>query len=337
MAAGVQPMRKRKLLAIIGVLFGSPICAEYLQAYLSFTGDAAWLLFGLVFFAPLYGGAALLIREAAVRSGRGWVGILLMAAAFGIVMPGVIDLAMCGEQRSDIPYWNDLRLPTLIPARGFGAFPMTSWVLGHVVMSIGTPLALLDGLVPSLRRQPLLRWWGDRVLALLFAAFAWIIHKDGVAQDLRLCAQRGSGGIRYGDRGGAYPDRVQPDRPPSITTPAELDTRMEPLLRGRVGRVLGLRSVLALVDRLRGLVGDDRHGDGERAMARAFPGLGHGPSDCSGVRGAYRPHAHRFPDTSPGGSRTDRQVRAERRVSGAGNRHLCSGQEHHPTRGRPVM
>ena len=172
-------MRKKKLLAIVGVFFGSPICAEYLQAYLSFTGDAVWLLLSLFFFAPLYGAAALLIREAAVRSGRGWVGILLMAGAFGILMPGVIDLAMCGEQRSDIPYWNDIRLPTLIPALGLSAYTMSTWVLGHVVMSIGTPLALLDGLAPSLRGQPFLRWWGILLLAVLFAAFAWFVHQDG--------------------------------------------------------------------------------------------------------------------------------------------------------------
>jgi hypothetical protein len=149
------------------------------QAYLSFTGDAAWLLFGLFFFAPLYGGAALLIREAAVRGGRGWVGILLMAGAFGVLMPGVIDLAMCGEQRSDIPYWDDLRLPTLIPALGLSAYAMSTWVLRHVVMSIGTPLALLDGLAPSLRGKPLLRWGGILLLAVLFAAFAWFVHSDG--------------------------------------------------------------------------------------------------------------------------------------------------------------
>src|SRR5262249_45771991 len=172
-------MRGKKLLAILGVLFGSPICAEYLQAYLSFTGDAAWLLIGLLFFAPLYGGAALLIREAAVRSGRGWVGILLLAAAFGVLMPGVIDLAMLGKQRGDIPYWNDLRLPTLIPTLGLSAYPMTVWVLGHVGMSIGTPLALLDGLSPSLRGKPLLRWWSIVLLAVLFPVFAWFVHKDG--------------------------------------------------------------------------------------------------------------------------------------------------------------
>ncbi len=173
----VVAVQKRRLLCIAGILIGSPICAEFLQAYLSF--DAVSLPFMLVFFAPLYGGAALLIREAAVRTGRGWSGILFLAGAFGLLMPGVIDLAMWGEQRSDISYWSDLRLPTLIPALGWSANPMTGWVLGHVVMSIGTPLALLDGLVPSLRGQPLLRWWSIILLVILFVVVAIFVHVDG--------------------------------------------------------------------------------------------------------------------------------------------------------------
>lgn len=172
-------MRKKKLLAIVGILFGAPVCAEYLQAYLPFTGDAAWFFIGLLFFAPLYGGAALLIREAAVRTDRGWVGILLLAGAFGVLMPGLIDLAMLGEHRSDIPYWEDLRRPTLVPGLGLSVFPLSGWVLGHVVMSVGTPLALLGGLAPSLRGRPLLRWWGILLLSILFLLIALAVHMDG--------------------------------------------------------------------------------------------------------------------------------------------------------------
>jgi hypothetical protein len=172
-------MMKKKLFAILGVLFGAPICAEFLQAYLSATGDAAKMLFAWLFFAPFYGGAALLIREAAVRSGRGWIGLLLMAGAFGVLMPGIIDLSMFGEQHPDIPYWSDLRLPTLIPALGLAAYPVSAWVLGHVVMSVGVPLALLDGLAPALRGKPLLRWWGILLHGILFAACALLVHKDG--------------------------------------------------------------------------------------------------------------------------------------------------------------
>ena len=170
-----------KRLAVIGVFFGSPICGEYLQAYLPFTGNAVLLLVGLIVLAPLYGGAALLIREVAVRTGRGWRGIFLMAAAFGLLMPGVIDLAMWGEQRRDIAYWSELRLSTLVPSFGFSVFPMSSWVLGHVSMSICAPLAILEGLVPSLRGRPLLSWRGIAIVCVLLMISVGMIHSDARA------------------------------------------------------------------------------------------------------------------------------------------------------------
>src|SRR5699024_2238394 len=83
--------------ALLCVFLGAPLAAEYLQAYLPFTGDPWASLIGVAFFAPLYGGAALLIRELAVRCGLGWTGTLLLAAAFGLAMPGLVDLAMFGE------------------------------------------------------------------------------------------------------------------------------------------------------------------------------------------------------------------------------------------------
>jgi hypothetical protein len=40
---------------------------------------------------PLYGGGALLIREATRRTGRGWPTILLLGVAYGAVQAGLID------------------------------------------------------------------------------------------------------------------------------------------------------------------------------------------------------------------------------------------------------
>ena len=72
---------------MVALLLGAPVCAELLQAYLDITGDPCSRWCSLVFFfAPLYGGAAVLIREVAVRTGRGWPGRLLLAAAFGLLM-----------------------------------------------------------------------------------------------------------------------------------------------------------------------------------------------------------------------------------------------------------
>ncbi|MCE1180330.1 MAG: hypothetical protein LWW86_15055 [Micrococcales bacterium] len=151
----MKPLRTR-LLPIIGLMLGAPICAEYLQAYLPDTGDIAVMVFGLVILGPLYGGAALLIREIALRTGRGWPGILLLGAAFGLRMTGLVDGSMWQEHRPEVPYWDELRRGTLISGLGFAAFPVMSWVGGHMLFSIGAPLALLDALTPQHRGRPLL-------------------------------------------------------------------------------------------------------------------------------------------------------------------------------------
>lgn len=141
------PLRRR-ILPLLGVFLGAPVAAEYLQAYLPFTGELWASLFGIVFFAPLYGGAALLIREVAVRTDMGWPGTLLLAAAFGVAMTGIIDLSKFGEERPDVPYWAELREPTLIEPLGVSVAATLSWTAGHVMMSVGAPLALLYALAP---------------------------------------------------------------------------------------------------------------------------------------------------------------------------------------------
>jgi hypothetical protein len=162
------------------LLVAAPITAEYLQAYLPSTGHLLALLTGLLILAPLYGGAALLIREVAVRWGLGWTGILLLAAAFGLAMPGLVDLALFAEQRADIPYWNDMRQATLIGPLGISAHPTISWVCGHVLMSVGAPLALLDALAPRHRRRPLLGRPGIVVVSVLWVAAALLVRSDAV-------------------------------------------------------------------------------------------------------------------------------------------------------------
>ncbi|MGD7787711.1 hypothetical protein ACQCX2_05250 [Propionibacteriaceae bacterium Y1700] len=172
------PLRRRWAPAL-GLFLAAPICAEYLQAYLETTGNALALLAGLLVLAPLYGGAALLLREVAIRTRRGWPGIVLLAAAFGVLMPGIVDLALFGEHRADVGYWDDLRLPTLIEPWGISAFTTTTWVFGHVVMSISVPLALLDGLVPRIRGRSLLGPLGMIITGVLFVLAAIMVHLDG--------------------------------------------------------------------------------------------------------------------------------------------------------------
>lgn len=172
------PLRRR-LLPIAAVLLGAPITAEMLQAYLPLTGQLAQSLIAMVFLAPLYGGAALLIREVTVRAGQGWTCTLLLAAAFGLAMQGLIDLAMGGQENPAIPYWSSLRDPTLVPGLGVSVFPTMAWTTGHIMMSVGAPLALLHALAPAHRGKPLLGRLGIPAVLLAGTVIGIQVHIDG--------------------------------------------------------------------------------------------------------------------------------------------------------------
>lgn len=169
----------RRLLPITAVLLGAPITAELLQAYLPLTGQLAQSLVAMVFLAPLYGGAALLIREVTVRAGQGWTCTLLLAAAFGLAMQGLIDLSMGGQENPAIPYWSSLRDPTLIPGLGVSVFPTLAWTTGHIMMSVGAPLALLHALAPAHRGKPLLGRLGMSAVLLAGTVIGIQVHIDG--------------------------------------------------------------------------------------------------------------------------------------------------------------
>ncbi|GGM02750.1 MULTISPECIES: hypothetical protein [Micromonospora] len=169
---------RQRVLPVLAILFGAPVSAEFLQAYLPATGDAPEMLLSLLILAPLYGGAALLIREVAVRWGLGWTGVLLLAAAFGVAMPGLVDLSLFVEHNDDIAYWDELRQGTLVHGLGVAAFPAMSWVAGHVLMSVGAPLAVFHVLAPRHRGRPLLGPVGIVLIGLLSALVALLIRSD---------------------------------------------------------------------------------------------------------------------------------------------------------------
>jgi hypothetical protein len=168
--------RRTRFAGVVALLLGAPVCAELLQAYLDITGDAFEVAFAILFFAPLYGGAALLIREVAVRTGRGWPGRLLLAAAFGLLMTSVIDSSLFTPEVPDIDYWDDIMGSTVVG--GVSVYALTTWVLGHVLMSVGAPLAVVEGLLPKGQGRSWLGPFGIVVLASLGVAIAVFIHQD---------------------------------------------------------------------------------------------------------------------------------------------------------------
>ena len=106
--------------------------AEYLLGNLPITALSA-----LVLLVPLYGGGAVLIREAVRHTGRSWPSILMLALAYGVLEEGIATMSLFN------PNYVGLRLLDngYVPSLGIGV-PWTVLVLTlHVVWSVGVPIA----------------------------------------------------------------------------------------------------------------------------------------------------------------------------------------------------
>ncbi|MFF9869699.1 hypothetical protein ACF1G0_30615 [Streptomyces sp. NPDC013953] len=165
--APLTPLRRR-LGPVVGLLLLSPICAEYLIGYLEVMGRPVDLLIGLLLLAPLYGTAAVLIREALRRTGRGWPSTLLLSAAFGVIQAGLVDQSLFNPDFVDEPSWDLERLPTAIPALGISADHILDFVVGHVIWSFAAPIAVVESCAPRAAERPWLGRVGIGVMVVLY-------------------------------------------------------------------------------------------------------------------------------------------------------------------------
>jgi hypothetical protein len=160
-APDTRPTLWQRLWPVFTLFFLAPWVAEFLLGNISVTALPA-----MIVLAPLYGGGAILVREAARRAGRGWPTMLLLALAYGIVEEGFLCQTLFN------PNCYGLRLldEAYIPALGMGAW-WTLFVLTiHVVWSIAVPIALVESLVPADRAtRPWLGKVGLVVTTLLYA------------------------------------------------------------------------------------------------------------------------------------------------------------------------
>ncbi len=168
---------------VLGLVLLAPVCAEYLAAYTDSTGDVRELLLGMLFFVPLYGAPALLIREVARRFALGWTGILLMAMAFGLLQAGVVDQSLFSVSYLGIESWDISRRPTLIEPLGISAYMTLLFIGGHVIYSIGAPIALVEALRPARRHEPWLGTKGLVVTAMLYVAMSVLVLIDHLSTE----------------------------------------------------------------------------------------------------------------------------------------------------------
>ncbi len=165
-------------LQVAALLLLAPIGAEYLSAYDDSTGDLVALLFGLLFFVPLYGAPALIIREVARRAGLGWTGIILMAAAFGLLQAGVVDQSLFSENYRGIESWADSLRGSYITPLGISLYHAFHFIGGHMIFSICAPIVIAEALRPQSSREPWLGNAGLGITSVLYILISLVILTD---------------------------------------------------------------------------------------------------------------------------------------------------------------
>ncbi|MEU2680502.1 hypothetical protein ABZ638_26830 [Streptomyces sp. NPDC007107] len=173
----IPPLRRR-FGPILGLLLLSPICAEYLIGYLEVMGSPLDLLTGLLILAPLYGTAAVVIREVTRRTGRGWPSILLLSGAFGVIQAGLVDQSLFNPDFVDEPSWDLERLPTVIPVLGISLNHVLDFVAGHVIWSFAAPIAVIESCAPRVADRPWLGRAGMVVMAVLYGLAVLVIFRE---------------------------------------------------------------------------------------------------------------------------------------------------------------
>jgi len=123
--------------------------------------------FSLVLLGLMYGGGALLVREAVFRWKQGWLSMLLLGAAYGIAEEGLACKSFFD------PNWMDIGV---LGSYGHWAGVNWIWTLEltafHAVFSISASIILVTLLFPDKRDTP---WLSQRGLLLVGAGFAFII------------------------------------------------------------------------------------------------------------------------------------------------------------------
>jgi hypothetical protein len=131
----------------------APLVAEFASGNLPVI--YVWLL---VIYAPLYGGAAVVIRDVGRRSARPWPVIFTLGLAYGVAEESFISFSLFNRD------YADLRLLDFgwIPALGIGSWWTTFVVLLHAVWSICVPIVLVEALAGDLTDRA---WLTPRGLA----------------------------------------------------------------------------------------------------------------------------------------------------------------------------
>ena len=156
----MNPLR-RNLPAAVTLFLVSPFVAEYLLGDLPLK-----LLPALIVLAPAYGGAALLIRETARRTGRGWPTMLVLGMAYALIGEGLETQSLFNHDY--LKMHMHLLDHAYVPALGIGGWWTLFMLNLHTFWSMGVSIALVEAIFPAQAETPWLGWAGDTTVGLLF-------------------------------------------------------------------------------------------------------------------------------------------------------------------------
>ncbi len=143
----------------LGLVLLAPTVGEFLLGNVPISQYASVLV-----LAPLYGGGALLVREAARHLGRGWPTIVLFAAAYALVEEGPVDQMVFNPGYLGLHSFAGY---AQIPGLGISG-TLVLWSLAlHTVWSICVPIALVE----ALDATPTEPWLGPVGLVLTGCVF----------------------------------------------------------------------------------------------------------------------------------------------------------------------
>jgi len=151
----------KRLIPPVALFFLAPAIAELLS------GSAPPVEFfrpiGFAVLTILYGGGAILVREITIRWKKGWVSLLVLGAAYGIVEEGLMVKSFFD------PNWTDLGI-----LGTYGRWAGVNWVwsieltIYHAVISIAIPISIVELIFASRRSDT---WVGRRGLTILSVLF----------------------------------------------------------------------------------------------------------------------------------------------------------------------
>lgn len=154
---------RKNILPVLTLFLLSPLIGEMVSGSappLEWLSPMAWLV-----LVPLYGAGAILARELFIRWRSGWVGVILLGAAYGILEEGIDVMSFFN------PAWPDLGADAF-----YGRWADVSWVWTvhltafHTAFSIAIPILLVHLIFPKSRGGSWLGWFGAALFGGILAA-----------------------------------------------------------------------------------------------------------------------------------------------------------------------